>query len=101
MPPDPGLAAPIRNRNTSATDSGPLTCNVAAWRMLRIPQKGPGYMRIRLHGTEDECQRAANAIATVLDVQETSSPYPNRPPSRLVRLYLTVTPPPESQRSRS
>ncbi|MBQ1118650.1 hypothetical protein [Streptomyces sp. B15] len=50
-------------------------------------------MRIRLQGTEDECRRTADAIATVLDVLETSHPYPNRPPSRLVRLYLTVQPP--------
>jgi hypothetical protein len=48
-------------------------------------------MRIRLEGTEDECRRTAEHIATVLDVQETSRPYPNRPPSRLVRLYLTVS----------
>ncbi|WP_169794585.1 MULTISPECIES: hypothetical protein [Streptomyces] len=50
-------------------------------------------MRIRLHGTEDECRRTADAISRVLDVLETSRPYPNRPPSRLVRLYLTVHPP--------
>ncbi|WP_173871369.1 hypothetical protein SALCHL_003209 [Streptomyces albus subsp. chlorinus] len=50
-------------------------------------------MRIRLQGTEDECRRTADAIATVLDVLETSHPYPNRPPSRLVRLHLTVQPP--------
>ena len=47
-------------------------------------------MRIRLEGTEGECRRGADAIATVLDVQEVSRPYPNRPPSQLVRLYLTV-----------
>jgi hypothetical protein len=54
-------------------------------------------MRIRLEGTEDECRAAADAIAAVLDVHETSRPYPNRPPSRLVRLYLT-TASPSSQR---
>lgn len=50
-------------------------------------------MRIRLSGTEDECRRTAAAIARVLDVQEISRPYPNRPPGRLVRLYLKVQPP--------
>lgn len=47
-------------------------------------------MRIRLQGTEDECRRASEAIAAVLDVHEISRLYPNRPPSRLVRLYLTA-----------
>lgn len=50
-------------------------------------------MRIRLHGTEDECQRTAAALAQVLAITHTSRPYPDRPPSRLVRLYLTATPP--------
>lgn len=50
-------------------------------------------MRIRLEGTEDDCHRTADVIATVLDVLETSRPYPNRPPSQLVRIYLTVAPP--------
>ncbi|MCD0482048.1 hypothetical protein LO771_06360 [Streptacidiphilus sp. ASG 303] len=52
-------------------------------------------MRIRLHGTEDECRRTAAALATVVDILDTSRPYPDRPPSRLVRLYLTTTPPAE------
>ncbi|WP_181727636.1 hypothetical protein [Streptomyces sp. PT12] len=47
-------------------------------------------MRIRLEGTPDECQRATEAIARVLDVLETSRPYPNRPPSQLIRVYLTA-----------
>jgi hypothetical protein len=47
-------------------------------------------VRIRLEGTEDECRRAADVLAAVLDVQETSRPYPNRPPSALVRVYVTA-----------
>jgi hypothetical protein len=54
-------------------------------------------MRIRLSGTEDECRTTAEAISTVLDVLEISRPYPNRPPSRLVRLYITAASP-SSQR---
>lgn len=50
-------------------------------------------MRIRLHGTEDECQHAAAALARVLDITDTSRPYPDRPPSRLVRIYLTTNQP--------
>ena len=47
---------------------------------------GDPAMRIRLHGTEDECHRTAGHLAEHLDVLDTSRPYPNRPPSRLVRL---------------
>ena len=53
-------------------------------------------MRIRLHGTEEQCRSTADAIASVLDVLDVldvSRPYPDRPPSRLTRIYLTVTPP--------
>jgi hypothetical protein len=50
-------------------------------------------MRIRLHGTELECLRTARQLAHVLDVLDTSPPYPERPPSRLVRIYLTTNPP--------
>ncbi|WP_267594478.1 hypothetical protein [Carbonactinospora thermoautotrophica] len=47
-------------------------------------------MKIRLEGTPDECQHAANRIRDVFDVLDVSEPYPDRPPSRLVRVYLTV-----------
>lgn len=50
-------------------------------------------MRIRLHGTPDECHATAEALARVLDITDTSRPYPDRPPSRLVRIYLTTNPP--------
>lgn len=50
-------------------------------------------MNIRLHGTRDECQRATEALAEVLDITRASAFYRDRPPSRLVRRYLTVTPP--------
>ncbi|MCC3777797.1 hypothetical protein [Streptomyces sp. UNOB3_S3] len=54
-------------------------------------------MRIRLHGTEDECRRTADRLAEVLDVLDTSRIYPDRPPSRLVRMYLTANPPAEKE----
>lgn len=50
-------------------------------------------MKIRLHGTEDECRRAAEQLAAVFDVLDTSRIYHDRPPSRLVRIYLTITTP--------
>jgi hypothetical protein len=49
-------------------------------------------MKIRLHGTEDECAAAAAAIAQVLDVVDVSAPYHDRAPSRLVRIYLDTRP---------
>ncbi|MFD9211796.1 hypothetical protein ACFVY9_01515 [Streptomyces sp. NPDC059544] len=53
-------------------------------------------MRMRLHGTELECLQLAHQLAQVLEVLDTSPLYPDRPPSRLVRLYLTVIPPARS-----
>ncbi|SCK05865.1 hypothetical protein [Streptomyces sp. WMMB 322] len=57
-------------------------------------------MRIRLHGTEDECRPTADHLAEHLDVLDISRPYPDRPPSRLVRLYLTANPPTDAATSR-
>ncbi|MFI6979946.1 hypothetical protein ACIBSV_15325 [Embleya sp. NPDC050154] len=50
-------------------------------------------MRIRLHGTPDECDHTAAALAEVLEVLDTSRHYADRPPSKLCRVYLTVAPP--------
>lgn len=50
-------------------------------------------MRIRLHGTEPEVLATTDRLARVLEVLDASRLYPDRPPSRLVRLYLTVTSP--------
>ncbi|MER5887264.1 hypothetical protein ABT160_25870 [Streptomyces sp. NPDC001941] len=50
-------------------------------------------MRIRLHGPALDCLRTARLLENVFEVLEMSQPYPDRPPSRLVRIYLTVTPP--------
>lgn len=54
-------------------------------------------MKIRLHGTEPKCRTTAQRLATVLDVLDTSRPYPDRPPSRLVRIYLTIAPPADAE----
>ncbi|WP_219471267.1 hypothetical protein [Nonomuraea rhizosphaerae] len=47
-------------------------------------------MKIRIIGLPDEVEQAAATIADVLDVVETSAPYPCRGASRQVRLYLEV-----------
>ncbi|MGW1990108.1 hypothetical protein [Embleya sp. NPDC001921] len=50
-------------------------------------------MRIRLHGTPDECDHTAATLAEVLEVLDISRPYADRPPSKLCLVYLTIAPP--------
>ncbi|MFI0451196.1 hypothetical protein [Actinomadura sp. 6N118] len=45
-------------------------------------------MKIRLTGLPAEVQDAADRIAAVMAVLETSRPYPRRGDSRMVSLYL-------------
>jgi hypothetical protein len=47
-------------------------------------------VKIRLEGTEQECQQAAPRLAEVFEVVSISDPYPNRGQSRLVRVYLEI-----------
>lgn len=47
-------------------------------------------MKIRLHGTRDECREAAERIRQAFNVVAASDPYPDRPPSQLYRVYLEV-----------
>ncbi|MPZ29257.1 MAG: hypothetical protein GEV12_23410 [Micromonosporaceae bacterium] len=53
-------------------------------------------MRIRLHGTPEECHEAASHLATVCEVTAVSPPYvisppyPGRSGSGLVHVYLDV-----------
>jgi hypothetical protein len=54
-------------------------------------------VRLRLHGTSDECELATHRLAQVFDVVAVSGPDPDRGLSRLVRvdleLRLDPTPP--------
>jgi len=45
-------------------------------------------VKIRLHGTEQECMEAAGRLGQVLGVMSVSQPYPDRGVSRLVRVYV-------------
>jgi hypothetical protein len=47
-------------------------------------------VRIRLHGTPEECHTVAAALHRLdsLDVVSRSDPYPDRGDSRLVRVYV-------------
>jgi len=45
-------------------------------------------MKLRLHGTPEECREALERVSTVLHVVSTSDPFPDRGASVLVRVYL-------------
>jgi hypothetical protein len=45
-------------------------------------------MKIRLHGTAEECREVAGRLAAIVEVLAVSEPYPDRGASKLVRLYV-------------
>jgi len=45
-------------------------------------------MKIRLHGTEDECREVAERLAGIVEVLAISATYPDRGTSVLVRVYI-------------
>ena len=45
-------------------------------------------MKIRLHGTADECREVAGRLAGVVEVLAVSAPYQDRGASVLVRVYV-------------
>ena len=47
-------------------------------------------MKIRLHGTEEECREGAERLARVFSVVSVSEPYADRGKSSLVRMYCEV-----------
>ena len=49
-------------------------------------------MKIRLHGTEDECTETVELLGSVMLLQSVSDPYPDRGRSVLVRVYLEAIP---------
>lgn len=49
-------------------------------------------MKIRLHGTEDECRQMTELLDQVMLVQAVSDPYPDRGRSVLVRVYVEGIP---------
>jgi hypothetical protein len=49
-------------------------------------------VEIRLHGTPADNTATLAALAHVLDITTISRPYPDRPPSRQQRIYITATP---------
>jgi hypothetical protein len=53
-------------------------------------------VKIRLHGTGDECRELAGRLPAITDVLSVSEPYPDRGASRLVRVYVECRPYPGS-----
>jgi hypothetical protein len=47
-------------------------------------------MKLRLHGTPEECEEAAHRLARLFHVVSVSPPYPDRGPSKLVRVHVEV-----------
>ena len=45
-------------------------------------------MKIRLHGTAEECRQVAERLPGVVEVLAVSEPYPDRGASVLVRVYV-------------
>jgi hypothetical protein len=52
-------------------------------------------MKIRLHGTAEECREVAERLTGIVEVLAVSEPYPDRGASVLVRVYVEaqVAPP--------
>ena len=49
-------------------------------------------MKLRLHGTADECRETVELLESVLLIQSVSEPYPDRGRSVLVRVYVEAIP---------
>ncbi len=49
-------------------------------------------IKLRIQGLPDETTRFVNQLSAApgIRVLETSNPYPNRPPSELVRCYISL-----------
>jgi hypothetical protein len=49
-------------------------------------------MKIRLHGTEEECRETVELLGSVMLLQSVSELYPDRGRSVLVRVYIDAIP---------
>jgi len=47
-------------------------------------------MRLRAHGTPEECRHVVEALTGIFRVVSVSDPYPDRGASVLVRVYLDI-----------
>jgi hypothetical protein len=49
-------------------------------------------VKIRLHGTAEECRETVELLGSVMLLQSVSQPYPDRGRSVLVRVYVEAIP---------
>jgi hypothetical protein len=49
-------------------------------------------VKIRLHGTAEECREAVELLESMMLLQSVSEPYPDRGRSVLVRVYIDAIP---------
>jgi hypothetical protein len=49
-------------------------------------------VKVRLHGTQQECEEMVAALEAVMLVRSVSDPYPDRGRSVLVRVYVEGIP---------
>jgi hypothetical protein len=49
-------------------------------------------VKLRLHGTEDECRTMVELLESVMLIQSVSDPYPDCRRSVLVRVYIDGIP---------
>jgi hypothetical protein len=49
-------------------------------------------VKIRLHGTAEECREAVELLGSVMLLQSVSEPYPDRGRSVQVRVYVEAVP---------
>ncbi len=49
-------------------------------------------MKLRLHGTAEECEEAVELLGSIMLIQSVSEPYPDRGRSVLVRVYIDAIP---------
>lgn len=49
-------------------------------------------MKIRLHGTAEECQQVTEILAQVMLIESVSDHYPDRGRSVYVRVYIDAVP---------
>jgi len=54
--------------------------------------EGGGPVKLRLHGTADECEEMVTLLESVMLIQSVSEPYPDRGRSVLVRVYVEGIP---------
>jgi hypothetical protein len=47
-------------------------------------------MRLRAHGTPEECRQVVDKLTGLFRVVSVSAPYPDRGASELVRVYLDI-----------